>query len=400
MADPNDEISTPRILIVDDELDLLDELQESMLAAGWHVEVASNATMALEKLDADRDVTVLLSDIRMPGLDGLSLAKRVCEKRCCEIATEVVLLTGHGTIDDAAEAVRIGAFDFLSKPISLQALVDAAQRADQSAIRKRREEAARLAELTHLKAERAHLQAKISELGEQTDFSRGVPREFSSILSHELRTPLIALMTVPELLSHNAELPATEVTGNLGIVRDAGARLTAIADDFVELLTPPDPRFFENGNIAPNLILRRVGHLSSAAALEANQRIVENDMTCGDVETDLNALANALCRLVSNAIAWNPPGGEIMLSAYSEIEDEIIFEVVDCGPGMSETEIAIARRPFRQVDMSLARRVGGLGLGLPLAEQMAGLLGGRMRLISSVGHGTRAAIILPRRISH
>jgi two-component system response regulator AtoC len=122
-----------RILIVDDEPGLLEELSESLTAAGWHVENASNAMTAWEKLDADNSFTVLLTDIRMPGMDGLSLARRICDGRSHLNSTEVVLLTGDGTSDDVAEAARIGAFDFLSKPVSLQTLLDATERAYRSA---------------------------------------------------------------------------------------------------------------------------------------------------------------------------------------------------------------------------------------------------------------------------
>jgi DNA-binding NtrC family response regulator len=133
MAELVHRASEHRILIVDDEPWILEELTEALIAAGWHVERASNATTAWEKLKADRSVTVLLSDLRMPGTDGLSLAKRVCDQRRASSSTEVVLLTGDGTADDVVEAARIGVFDFLSKPVSLKALLDSTERAYRSA---------------------------------------------------------------------------------------------------------------------------------------------------------------------------------------------------------------------------------------------------------------------------
>ncbi len=143
MADLAQRASEHRILIVDDEPGFLEELTESLIAAGWHVERASDAATAWEKLSADQGLTVLLSDLRMPGTDGLSLARRVCDKRCSANPTEVVLLTGDGTEDDAAEAARIGVFDFLSKPVSLKALLDSTERAYRSARARRLKMAAR-----------------------------------------------------------------------------------------------------------------------------------------------------------------------------------------------------------------------------------------------------------------
>jgi DNA-binding NtrC family response regulator len=142
MADLARRASEHRILIVDDEPEILEELTESLIAAGWYVEHAPNATMAWEKLSADQSFTVLLSDLRMPGADGLSLAKRVCDQRRASNTTEVVLMTGDGTAHDAAEAARIGVFDFLSKPVSLKVLLDSTERAYRSARAQRMRQAA------------------------------------------------------------------------------------------------------------------------------------------------------------------------------------------------------------------------------------------------------------------
>ncbi len=141
MADLARWASEHHILIVDDEPVFLEELTESLRAAGWRVECASNASTALEKLNADRNLTVLLSDLKMPGTDGLTLARRVYDRWAVSNPTEVVLLTADGTDADIAEAARIGVFDFLAKPISLKSLLESTERAYQSA-RDRRLQAA------------------------------------------------------------------------------------------------------------------------------------------------------------------------------------------------------------------------------------------------------------------
>ncbi len=137
------------ILIVDDEPGFLEELTESLQAAGWHVECASNASTALEKLCADRNLTVLLSDLKMPGADGLTLARRVCDQWAASNPTEVVLLTADGTDADMAEAALIGVFDFLTKPISLKLLLDSTERAYRSACDRRLRAAASQVSSSH-----------------------------------------------------------------------------------------------------------------------------------------------------------------------------------------------------------------------------------------------------------
>jgi signal transduction histidine kinase len=101
---------------------------------------------------------------------------------------------------------------------------------------------------------------------------------------------------------------------------------------------------------------------------------------------------------MSNALAvTRAQGGRVELSVREVAPDHLAFTVRDNGPGMTADEIEIARLPFRQLDMSHRRRIGGMGLGLTLAERMAGRLGGRLEIDSKPPGGTAAAIVVPRR---
>jgi signal transduction histidine kinase len=379
----------PRILVVDDEPDLLDELSIALSCDDWHVVQASAATDALRQLAADPDITVLLTDLRMPKVGGIELTREARAHRDESHALEVVLLTGHGTMENAAEAVRVGAFDFIFKPVDMRQLLDVTSRAHQSAIRRRELEKARQAEL-------ARLRSAVLAADWQSDFATGVPRELASILSHELRTPLMALMGVPEVLGSAANLPADAIKDNLVIVREAGGRLTEIADDFVELMVPPDPASITPRPVHVASILRDLSLRMAQAANRAGQTLTTVSETDGVCETDPARLIGALARLVTNAIVWSPTGGEVTLTAREEQDGRVAFEVTDHGPGMTEADVRLALQPFRQLDMSSSRRTGGLGLGLPLADRMARCLGGELRIVPSPGVGTRATIALPR----
>lgn len=114
-----------RVLYVDDEEDFVRTLAERMDMRDLGGGVALSGREALEMLEEDRpDVMVL--DLRMPGLDGLEVLRRV-KRAYPEI--EVVILTGHGSEHDEAEARRLGAFDYLRKPVELETLMDAIRRA-------------------------------------------------------------------------------------------------------------------------------------------------------------------------------------------------------------------------------------------------------------------------------
>jgi DNA-binding NtrC family response regulator len=115
-----------KLLVVDDEKNLRLVVQKEMARQGHDVDTASDGEAAWEILEA-RDFDVLLCDINMPRLDGMGLLRRVCEKSTNP--PEVIMLTGQGTVETAIEAMKLGAYDYLTKPYriaELSALVDQA----------------------------------------------------------------------------------------------------------------------------------------------------------------------------------------------------------------------------------------------------------------------------------
>jgi len=108
------------ILVVDDEIGIRELLSEILKDEGYTVRVAENAQAARAARREARPDLVLL-DIWMPDMDGISLLKEWAQNG--QLTMPVVMMSGHGTIESAIEATRIGAFDFLEKPISLPKLV-------------------------------------------------------------------------------------------------------------------------------------------------------------------------------------------------------------------------------------------------------------------------------------
>ncbi|MBM3341635.1 MAG: sigma-54-dependent Fis family transcriptional regulator [Betaproteobacteria bacterium] len=108
------------ILVVDDEIGIRELLSEILSDEGYKVELAQNASEARARRQAARPDMVLL-DIWMPDTDGITLLKEWASSGL--LTMPVVMMSGHGTIDTAVEATRIGAYDFLEKPIALQKLL-------------------------------------------------------------------------------------------------------------------------------------------------------------------------------------------------------------------------------------------------------------------------------------
>ena len=113
-------IINKRILAVDDDADILKLLEMRLKAAGYEVQVASNAEEALAKIAMSRPALVI-SDLRMPGMDGLSLFDAIHQQ---DPALPVIIITAHGSIPEAVDATQRGVFGFLTKPFDSKALLN------------------------------------------------------------------------------------------------------------------------------------------------------------------------------------------------------------------------------------------------------------------------------------
>jgi DNA-binding NtrC family response regulator len=134
--------ATATVLVVDDEPDIRDAVRDVLGDAGYGVVLAANAVEAREARRERRPDLVLL-DVWMPGTDGISLLREWVERGA--LPCPVVMMSGHGTIETAVEATRLGAWDFIEKPISMAKLLLAAQRALESGALKRENEGLRRA---------------------------------------------------------------------------------------------------------------------------------------------------------------------------------------------------------------------------------------------------------------
>jgi len=108
----------PRILVVDDERAIRNTLREILEYEKYMVDEAQNGQEAIEKVQSN-DYDLVLCDIKMPGIDGIEVLDKILEQG----ETPVIMISGHGTIDTAVEAIKKGAFDYISKPLDLNRLL-------------------------------------------------------------------------------------------------------------------------------------------------------------------------------------------------------------------------------------------------------------------------------------
>ncbi len=246
--------------------------------------------------------------------------------------------------------------------------------------------------------------AFLSTLGHDISALKQVERmknEFISMVSHELRTPLTSIRGSLRILE----------SGIKGVLPDNVAKLVHIASSNTERLIRLindilDVEKIEAGKL--ELVVRRLDAAKVVgAALEGLHGVaslsgvtlsssVPPGLAClGDEDRVTQVIVN----LVSNAVKFSPPGATVSIVAAMGEEGRVRFSVVDQGPGIAEADRPKLFGKFQQLDSSDTRRRGGTGLGLAISRALVLRHGGKIGVISEVGHGSTFWFELPRPVS-
>ncbi len=364
------------ILVVDDEPQVAAELAEALRDEGYAVEAVNDAAAALDRLRQAPGIGVMISDVRMPGGDGLALTRDALALRGEALALEVILMTGHATLDDAIDAVRMGAFDFVRKPFRLQDIFAATGRAMARAGGRRRVAQTGLtiedqAQDPSLRLDRT-LHAGVAAL-------RG--------LMHELRTPLVPILGYAELLEQHGGTP--EVMESAAEIRRGAESLVATVDDLLTLA------MLEQGSLV--LSLERIDSACVARlAMQAEHSRAEAkgialQLAPGAwpmVTADRTRLRQVLGVVLRLAVEMTPRGGRVVLRGASAAGETSLWveglwgRTTDAG----ETD-AVAEDAWEQVrEMSPLRA--------QLAEALVARHGGRMLLTQRARVALCAELVL------
>ncbi|HSM96087.1 MAG TPA: PAS-domain containing protein [Rhizomicrobium sp.] len=216
-------------------------------------------------------------------------------------------------------------------------------------------------------------------------------------MSHELKTPLNAILGFSDLLRISADrFQPEQISEYAGLIHAAGGNLLKLINQILDLTKIAANRFPLRRRPLP------AGGAMWAAADTHSARAVEKDITLeiADCETDLlvdadeNAMANMLGQLIENAVNFTQVGGRVRIGAERG-KDAVRFVVADNGPGVGAEDLVRIQRPFEQAGRSMADHTQGAGLGLPLAQGLAELHGGRLTVASVLGEGFTAMLDLP-----
>ncbi len=154
----------PVVLVVDDDPDTIEELADLVGAMGYPVRKARDPGIALSLVAEATDIGVVLMDLRMPRLDGLSLAARMTKQCAGGLPPHLIFMSGRATIEDTISAVRLDAVDFLTKPIGQRELSRALSRANDLIATKRRDLLRRVEIMRSVEAVASHAIKLANEL--------------------------------------------------------------------------------------------------------------------------------------------------------------------------------------------------------------------------------------------
>ncbi|HTG15429.1 MAG TPA: response regulator [Blastocatellia bacterium] len=383
-------MSAIRVLIVDDDPALLKALPETLKLkmAMLAVDTTDSASGALARV-AETDYDAIVTDVKMPGMDGLALLREI---RALRPATPTLLITGHGEDGLAIRALRGGAYDFIKKPIDRDYFVAALTRAIQLRQMGRRLDEQQAALERHADELERVVEERTHELRE----ANRVKDEFLATLSHELRTPLNSLFGWIHLLREGTLDEQTSARALQIIDRNARS-LAEIINDLLEVSR------IITGKLKLEVLPIELGPVIEAALEAVRPAIDAKDIDLrlsverevGAVLGDPSRLQQIVWNLLSNAIKFTPNGGRVEVR-LEKIGSDARITVSDDGAGISEAFLPYVFDRFRQADSSFARKHGGLGLGLAIVRHLVEIHGGSVHADSpGEGKGSIFAATFP-----
>ncbi len=379
-ASPSTKSHSPHILVVDDEQVIRDICKRSLEPLGYQVSTAENGFKAQE-IVRQKDIEAVFTDFKMPMMDGIELLE--CIKRD-RPHIEVVILTAYATIEHAIHAMKIGAYDFILKPVKPEQL---------------RLVAAKCFDKIRLSEENRTLRLmneKLTELQEMKD-------KFIAITSHELRTPLSHLKGFIGILTDDnfrSQLSEKEDAQCRQVINDALA-------DLEEKIAAMH-KSSENGDQGPLASVEVNSLLKSC--VEAHQLIARKRKhtlkfkgTRDEVYVRVvkSQLKGVIDELLQNAIKFTQDGGEIVSRVHTE-EGSVVLTIKDNGVGIPKDEQGKIFEKFYEIQNSNYHSSskeqfmgGGLGLGLTSARTILCAHGGGIKVKSEVGVGSEFMAYLP-----
>lgn len=371
-----------RVLQIEDDPNNRRLVQKLLGAAGHEVIEAEGGVEGI-KLARETQPDLVLVDINIPDLDGYEVTLRLRGIPALQ-HVPIVAITAEG---DRDSTLAVGCDGFIAKPIDAghfaetvrQFLEGHRESADDGGDKLLRERTQKIVE---------RLERKIVELSETNkrleDVAR-LRREFLQNVSHELATPMTPVVGYLRLLLNEELGPLTDLQRKcLTSIETSTTRLRSVIDTLLDVSS------LETGRMHYYTREYDFRTVCKNAIDQIRPKLVERDVTLIErvpeepmpAQGDPDKLSRAMVHVLDNASKFTPTGGEVAVEVRPEGNDELVFEVADSGPGVRPEHIARIMEPFYQVDGSVTRDHGGVGLGLAFARRVTEALGGGIEISS------------------
>lgn len=363
-----------RLLIVDDEAPQMQALTDLLSREGYATTGCGTAERALELLDENR-FDLLLSDLRMPGMDGIELIRRA-------VATDpdlvAVLMTAHGSIATAVEAMRTGATDYVLKPFRLDAIRPVLTRA---------------LEIRRLRLQNSALQRSLLERTQQLEAANRELDAFAARIAHDLKAPINAISGFAGHIQEGSgtSLPADD-QGLLQRIVAAGRRADSLCDDLLN--------FARLGELPLNRRQVELGEvLAQARRLvepQAEGKVIDWALDpLPAVLADPSLLQQVFVNLLSNAIKYAAGSDPIRIEVRHRHDSDLghVVSVSDNGVGFDPILAHRLFAPFQRLHS--AAEFKGTGMGLANVKRIVERHGGSVRAESQRGQGATFHLSLP-----
>jgi signal transduction histidine kinase len=355
-----------RILAVDDTPDNLALIETILEDEGYEIILVSSGAAALAQVEKLPPPDLILLDIMMPGMDGYEVTRRIRQNPKLPYIP-ILLLTAHHA-SDVVQGLESGADDFVRKPVDVDEL------------------AARVRSLLRLKH-------SIDER-EQLSLQR---QDFIAHLTHDLRTPLVAADNMLKLFGQEAFCPlSADMHEAIAAMIRSNYHLMQIVDTLLEVQCyeagAKTLTFMECslGEIATE-VAQELKHLAQSKGLMLTVNTFAPQTAAVKVSGDYLELRRMITNLVGNAIKFTEQGSIDISVTVPAPQDQVIVEIRDTGPGISDQELAQLFQRFRKG----AHQQSGSGLGLHLVSRIVQAHQGTIAVESQPDQGSVFTICLP-----
>jgi len=366
------------ILLVDDEADVREVLSISLSDMGYKVFATENGEKALH-IFKEVNPPIVLTDIKMPGMDGIELLRRVKRENP---DTEIVMITGHGDMDLAIKSLKYEATDFITKPINVDALEIALKKVHDKIIMKQK-----LREYTEnleaLVQEKTDLQDRLSSLGLMI-----------GSISHGIKGLLTGLDGGMYLLDSGFEKENHDRTKEgWKVVKFMVDRIRKMVLDILFYAKERDMKWEQVDVLS---FANEVALVVEPKIQSQNIEFVfDFDSTLGKFEIDAGFVHSALINIIENAVdACIKDKSKIshkIIFSVNHDKNHIIFDVIDNGIGMDKKT---KEKIFTLFFSSKGSK--GTGLGLFISNNIIKQHGGEIKIRSTLSEGTKFNIKIPK----